>query len=66
VRNEEKGKPWKALGADIASADFDDAVSLTRAFANLGERPLLIPPNNQTTIMGIKQAACNLYMHQEM
>ena len=39
VRNEEKGKPWKALGADIASADFDDAVSLTRAFENLGERP---------------------------
>ena len=31
VRSEEKGKPWKDLGAEVAVADVQDAESLTKA-----------------------------------
>jgi NAD(P)H dehydrogenase (quinone) len=45
VRDEEKGKPWAALGAEVAIADISDADALTTAFAGAAGVFLMTPPN---------------------
>lgn len=45
VRDEEKGKPWVALGAEIAVANIGDAEALTRAFADTDGVFLMTPAN---------------------
>src|SRR5580765_1335319 len=48
VRSEEKGKPWKGLGADVAVADVHDAAALTDALDGGKALYLMIPPNYQS------------------
>ena len=45
VRDEKKGTPWKAKGAEVALADLDDAAALGRALAGADGVYALIPPN---------------------
>jgi NAD(P)H dehydrogenase (quinone) len=45
ARDEEKGKAWAALGAEIAIASISDADALTRAFAGTAGVFLMTPPN---------------------
>ncbi|MBC7901568.1 MAG: NmrA family NAD(P)-binding protein [Saprospiraceae bacterium] len=48
VRSEEKGKPWKDRGAEVAIADVQDADALTGAFEGGKALYLMIPPNYQS------------------
>lgn len=45
VRDEAKGAPWAARGAQVALADADDADALTAALAGTEGVFLLLPPN---------------------
>lgn len=45
VRDEAKGAPWRARGAEVAVADLGDANALGRALAGASGAYLLIPPN---------------------
>lgn len=45
VRDEAKGAPWAARGAEVALADADDADALTAALAGAEGVFLLLPPN---------------------
>ena len=54
VRSEEKGKPWKDLGAEVAVADVQDAESLTKAFAGGKVLYLMNPPNEQSENMFVE------------
>ncbi|SEK37687.1 Uncharacterized conserved protein YbjT, contains NAD(P)-binding and DUF2867 domains [Variovorax sp. YR750] len=45
VRDEHKGRPWAALGCEVAVAAMDDAVALTRAFSGAAGVFVLPPPN---------------------
>jgi NAD(P)H dehydrogenase (quinone) len=45
ARDEEKGKAWAALDAEIAIASISDADALTRAFAGTAGVFLMTPPN---------------------
>ena len=44
VREESKGAPWRALGAEVAVASLDDSVALTRALTGAAGAYLLVPP----------------------
>ncbi|MDQ3062360.1 MAG: NmrA family NAD(P)-binding protein [Acidobacteriota bacterium] len=54
VRNEEKGKPWKDLGAEVAVADVQDAESLTKALEGGKVLYLMNPPNEQSENMFVE------------
>jgi uncharacterized protein YbjT (DUF2867 family) len=45
VRDAKKGEPWKALGAEVAVADAQDAAALERAFKGANGVYALIPPD---------------------
>ncbi|PLZ03113.1 NmrA family transcriptional regulator [Burkholderia sp. WAC0059] len=45
VRNEEKGRPWAALGCELAFADMDDADALAAAFAGTRGAFVMLPSN---------------------
>ncbi|WP_445289336.1 NmrA family NAD(P)-binding protein [Variovorax atrisoli] len=45
VRDEGKGRPWAALGCEVAVAEMDDAQALTRAFSGAAGVFVLPPPN---------------------
>ena len=45
VRDEAKGAPWRARGAEVAVADLGDAAALGRALAGASGAYLLVPPN---------------------
>ena len=45
VRDEAKGKPWAARGAEVAIASIGDAAALTKAFAGVDGVFLMTPPN---------------------
>lgn len=45
VRDEEKGAPWAARGAEVALADADDTEALTAALSGVEGVFLLLPPN---------------------
>lgn len=47
VRDAAKGEPWRARGAEVAVAAFDDAAALTRALSGTEGAYVLLPP--QTT-----------------
>jgi uncharacterized protein YbjT (DUF2867 family) len=49
VRDLAKGTPWKARGAQVAIADFDDLDALTRAFAGTQGAYVLLPPRPTST-----------------
>jgi len=49
VRSEEKGRPWREKGAEVAVASLDDAASLTRALTGVAGAYLLVPPDLTTT-----------------
>lgn len=51
VRSEEKGKPWRELGAEVAIADVQDADALTKAFEGGKVLYLMNPPNYQSEDM---------------
>ncbi len=51
VRSEEKGKPWKDLGAEVAVADLQDADALTEALEGGKALYLMNPPNEQAENM---------------
>jgi uncharacterized protein YbjT (DUF2867 family) len=44
VRDEGKGAPWRARGAEVAVADLTDSAALGRALAGASGAYLLIPP----------------------
>jgi len=48
VRSEAKGESWKAKGAEIAVADFEDTAALEKAFTGVEGVFLLIPPEFQS------------------
>jgi len=54
VRSEEKGKPWKDLGAEVAVAHVRDADALTKAFAGGKVLFLMNPPNEQSEDMFVE------------
>lgn len=54
VRSEEKGKPWKDLGAEVAVADVQDAESLTEALAGGKVLYLMNPPNEKSEDMFVE------------
>jgi len=54
VRSEEKGKPWKDLGAEVAVADVQDADALTKAFQGGKVLYLMNPPNYQSEDMFVE------------
>ncbi len=54
VRSEEKGKPWKNLGAEVAVADVRDADALTKAFEGGKVLYLMNPPNEQSEDMFVE------------
>ncbi|MDQ3747597.1 MAG: NmrA family NAD(P)-binding protein [Acidobacteriota bacterium] len=54
VRSEEKGKPWKNWGAEVAVADVQDAESLTKALAGGKALYLMNPPNEQSENMFVE------------
>lgn len=45
VRAEEKGEAWKAKGADVALADFEDATKLANALQGASGAYFLLPPD---------------------
>ncbi|MFV0671585.1 NmrA family NAD(P)-binding protein [Variovorax sp. tm] len=45
VRDEGKGRPWAALGCEVAIAEMDDTQALTRAFSGAAGVFVLPPPN---------------------
>jgi uncharacterized protein YbjT (DUF2867 family) len=45
LRDPRKAGPWRALGAQIAIADFEDAAALTAAFADTEGVFVMVPPN---------------------
>ncbi|MBB3637656.1 NmrA family NAD(P)-binding protein [Variovorax atrisoli] len=45
VRDEGRGRPWAALGCEVAVAEMDDAQALTRAFSGAAGVFVLPPPN---------------------
>lgn len=45
VRSADKGAVWKAKGAEVAVASFDDVPALTKAFEGAKGVYLLVPPN---------------------
>lgn len=49
VRNEEKGKPWREKGAEVAIASLDDAAGLARALEGVKGAYLLLPPDMHAT-----------------
>ncbi len=54
VRSEEKGKPWKDLGAEVAIADVRDADALTTAFEGGKVLYLTNPPNEHSRAMFVE------------
>lgn len=48
VRDAAKGEPWKAQGAEVAVASFDDRAALARALTGAKGAYLLLPPNGWT------------------
>lgn len=54
VRDAAKGAPWRARGAEVAVAAFDDRAALARALTGATGAYLLLPPNawTQTDIAG--------------
>ncbi|MFO0556526.1 MAG: NmrA family NAD(P)-binding protein [Polyangiales bacterium] len=44
VRDEAKGAAWRAKGADVAIASFEDPASMTRALAGADGAYVLLPP----------------------
>ena len=54
VRDAAKGEPWKAKGAEVAVAAFEDRAALARALAGATGAYLLLPPNGwgETDIAG--------------
>jgi uncharacterized protein YbjT (DUF2867 family) len=57
VRSPDKGAPWKAKGADIAVASFDDVSAMTAAFKGAKGLYLLVPPNYGATAWLADQCA---------
>ena len=57
VRSADKGAPWKAKGADIAVASFDDVSAMTEAFKGAKGLYLLVPPNYGATAWLADQCA---------
>lgn len=51
VRDESKGAPWAARGAEVAVADLNDAAALERALAGVEGVYLLSPPDAVTSDM---------------
>jgi len=49
VREEDKGKPWRERGAEVAVASLDDAAGLTRALQGVKGAYLLVPPDLAST-----------------
>lgn len=49
VRSEDKGKPWRDKGAEVAVASLDDVTGLARALKGVKGAYLLIPPDAKTT-----------------
>lgn len=47
VRSAEKGAAWKAKGADVAVATYQDVKAMTKAFEGARGVYLLVPPNYQ-------------------
>jgi uncharacterized protein YbjT (DUF2867 family) len=47
VRSIDKGAPWKAKGAEIAVATYDDTKAMREAFEGANGVYLLVPPNYQ-------------------
>src|SRR3954469_23742265 len=45
VRDENKGAPWKARGAEVAVVSLSDDVALTRALSGAKGAYLLLPPD---------------------
>ncbi len=54
VRSEEKGKPWKDLGAEVAVADVQDTDALTKALEGGKALYLMNPPNEQAEDMVVE------------
>jgi len=54
VRSEEKGKPWKNLGAQVAVADLQDADALSKALAGGKGLYLMNPTNEQAEDMFVE------------
>jgi uncharacterized protein YbjT (DUF2867 family) len=54
VRDAAKGEPWKAKGAEVAVASFEDRAALARALTGATGAYLLLPPNafTETDIEG--------------
>jgi uncharacterized protein YbjT (DUF2867 family) len=48
VRDAAKGEPWRAKGAEVAIASFEDRAALARALAGATGAYLLLPPNAWT------------------
>ncbi len=44
VRSEEKGSPWKAKGAEVATADLQDITAMTKALEGATGAYFLLPP----------------------
>jgi uncharacterized protein YbjT (DUF2867 family) len=49
VRSEDKGKPWRDKGAEVAVASLEDAAGLARAMERVKGAYLLVPPDMRTT-----------------
>ena len=49
VRSDEKGRPWRDKGAEVAVASLDDAAGLTRALQGVKGAYLLVPPDLTST-----------------
>lgn len=49
VRSEDKGKPWRDKGAEVAVASLEDATGLARALKGVKGAYLLIPPDGKVT-----------------
>ena len=49
VRSEDKGRPWREKGAEVAVASLDDAAGLTRALEGVKGAYLLVPPDLTST-----------------
>lgn len=47
VRSQDKGAAWKAKGAEVAVATYQDAKAMTKAFEGAKALYLLVPPNYQ-------------------
>lgn len=45
VRDEQKGEPWRAKGANVAVGTFEDAAGLARILTGAEGAYLLVPPN---------------------